>query len=456
MNQTDRIFPQALEAEKTVLGSIMHSPSSAAIAIETIDEDCFYMTANKVIFRSIKELFLKNIPVDMVSISDHLKNKDQFEAVGEELYLAELMESVCTFKNLPYYCDILLDKSERRKNITALEEIKNSFFDDNESKASDISSRAISVILSNQKKGKKTGVIKYSELLPGEFERIERISNGGQAADLKTGYPTIDKTIFIQNGDNVVIGGRPSMGKTSVTDCIVRNIAAQGKRILKIILESSKENDCRRNLFSEARLNMNMFYSGIMPKRDFPKLSFAAGPLAEHEIYLNKDVFITPSKIYSLLYRLQYEVGKVDLLVVDYLQLMRSDKKHESRRVEIGELSRDIKNIGMEFSIPTIVLSQLSRGERGGPKEPTLSDLRESGDIEQNADVVMLLHREEYYYSREVAQEKNVENKIKVIIAKNKNGPTGYKEMVYLKEYMRLEELSQTTIDFEEPYYQKY
>jgi replicative DNA helicase len=435
------IPPQSIEAERTILGAIIHSTPSAALAIETIEEESFYTTAHKIIFRSIKELFLKKIPIDMVSISEHLKSKVEFEVIGAESYLAELMESVCTFKNLPYYCEILLDKAERRKNIESLTTIINSYMNDQDSSASDISSKAISMILSNQKKGRKNKTKKFSELLPGEFDRIEKISKGGQAADIETGYKSLDNTVFIQNGDNIIIGGYPSMGKTSVTDCIVRNIASQGKRILKINLESSNENECRRSLFSAARLNMNLLYSGIMPKRDFPKLSLAAGPLSEYEIYMNDDPFITPSKIYSLIYRLQHEVGKVDLLVVDFLQLMKSDIKYENRRVKVGELSRDIKNIGQEFKMPTIVLSQLSRPEKGVPKEPTLFDLRESGDIEQNADVVILLHREEIFYNNEIAKERGIDNKIKVIIAKNKNGPTGYKDMVYLKEYMKLEEL---------------
>jgi replicative DNA helicase len=440
MSDGERIPPQALDVERTILGSMIADPAAAALSIELLDEECFYMASNKTIFRTIKELFLKNIPIDLISISDQLKNKDQIEVIGGDGYLAELSESICTFRNVEYYCGILLDKKERRKGIETAEQMKNSFFNDNDTKASEISSRAISSILENQRKT-VTQINRLSAIIPHELGRARRIIDGEVAADIITHYPSIDNMVFIQNGDNVIFGGRPSQGKTSVVDCIIRRMAENGKRIFKINIESSDRNECRRSLFSSAKINLHHFNSRFVSNGTYQILEKTAEQLSKLEIYLINTPYVTISKIYSMIHRLNHEVGKIDLLVIDFLQLITAEKKHESRRIEVGEHSKDLKAIGQEFNFPTFILSQLARPREAGPvKEPTMSDLHESGHIEQNADVIFLLHRPEAYMNKERAEKEGFINQLKLIIAKNKNGPPGYKNMIYLKEYMRLEE----------------
>jgi replicative DNA helicase len=218
-------------------------------------------------------------------------------------------------------------------------------------------------------------------------------------------------------------------------------MAENGKRIFKINIESSDRNECRRSLFSSAKINLHHFNSRFISNGTYQALEKSAAHLSELEIYLINSPYVTISKIYSMVHRLNHEYGKIDLLVIDFLQLITSEKKHESRRIEVGEHSKALKAIGQEFNFPTFILSQLARQREAGPvKEPTLSDLHESGNIEQNADVVFLLHRPEAYMSKEMAKDKNCINQLKLIIAKNKNGPIGYRDMVYMKEFMRMEE----------------
>ncbi|MDD5060692.1 MAG: DnaB-like helicase C-terminal domain-containing protein [Candidatus Marinimicrobia bacterium] len=437
---TDIIPPQDIGVERTVLGAMIVDPACAAMTIELLDDDCFYMSSNRIIFQTTKELFLKNIPIDLTMLSNRLKSKNQIDFIGGDCYLAEIAESICTFRNVEYYCGILLDKKERRKGIETAEQMKNSFFNDNETKASDISSRAISSILDNQRKS-VTQINRLSTIIPHELDRARRIIDGEVSADIVTHYPSIDSTVFIQNGDNLIFGGRPSQGKTSVVDCIVRRMAENGKRVFKINIESSDRNECRRSLFSSAKINLHHFNSRFISKGTYQALEKTAEQLSTLEIYLINSPYITISKIYSMVHRLNHEVGKIDLLVIDYLQLITAEKKFESRRIEVGEHSKALKAIGQEFNFPTFILSQLARPREAGPvKDPTLSDLHESGNIEQNADVVFLLHRPEAYMSRERAVKEGCINQLKLIIAKNKNGPIGYKDMVYLKEFMRMEE----------------
>lgn len=444
MNDETRIPPQALETERTILGSMIADTACCSIAIELLTENSFYLGANRIIYITLRDMFLKNIPIDETTLINSLENKNQLDSIGGDEYIYEIAGSMVTFKNMEYHCNILIDKQERREGIKTSEEWKNSLFDDTEISGKEITNRIISKVITSRKNG-RSKTVKIGSLLSEEFDRIEAIQKGTPAADLKTGYPTLDELIFIQNGDNIVLAGRPSMGKSSVTDCIIRRVAAQGKRILKIVLETTKKSELRKSLFSEAKVSLHLFHSGLLPRSELPKLSAAAAKINELEIYIDDSPNITPSILYSKIHRIQHEIGKIDLLTFDYLQLMSSDHKYGNRNLEVGDHSKQIKNIGMEFDFPTITISQLSRPPKGvKPTRPTLSDLRESGAIEQNGDIVILLHRPEYYMNQKKAVESGVENKIEIIIAKNRNGPAAIvKEMVYLKEFMSLEEKSE-------------
>lgn len=443
MNNSGRLLPQKLEIERTVLGAMICSKESTAIGIDQlVDVDCFYVAANKLIFNAIKYLFTHNKPVEIESISDYLKGRGELDPAGGDCYLVEVSESICTAKNLPYYIDILNDYRERRKGIEVADKTKDSYFEDDESSASDISSRAISSIL-ELRNIKKSKIVRFSDVLPETFEWIDNVHTGKKApADIKLEYPSLDNNLFITNGDLIIIGGRPSMGKTSVAGCFYRNIALSGKTVMVFNFESSNKNEVKRNLFSQAKISLYQFNAGKVPHMDLPNLSHVAGPLANCNIFYDSYSMNTPAKMYASCLQVKHEVGRLDSIFVDFLQIVKPDNRMESRRVEVGYISKQLKHLAEHFNVPIFVLSQLSRPERGVVKAPTLADLRESGEIEQNADIVLLLHRPEYYMKYADALKKGVVNEMHVIIAKNKNGPPGYIKMAYIKEFMRLEEMS--------------
>lgn len=449
----DRVPPQAPDIERVVIGSMMADPRYAAIAIDKIGQDYFYCTPNRLIFCAMKEMFSSGSEIDILLLSNYLLKKGELDAVGGDYYLGEIAQSIQTYKNIESYIEILKDKRDRREGIKIHSTAINALFSDEESTGSDICQRSVSGLL-GLSSSSKSKIKRIGEMLPDVFQYIEDVSTGKRTpADVTTGYPSIDKNVFLKKGFLHILAGRPSMGKTAVSDCFVRNMAKAGNVVLKFNFESSHQNDTLRNLFSESNVNLHDFNNRILPKRDYQKLAYGAGPLSEINIFLDTFSGNTPSRMYSSCLQVINTAGKLDVVVVDHLQLVPPDNQvRGNRNLEVGAISRELMFLAEKFNVVVIALSQLSRPQKGvAVRPPTLSDLRESGEIEQNAEVVMFLHREEYYQlPKEVDDE--TRDKVHFIYAKQKNGPTGCVKMGFIKKWFLLTELTnETDRDYGEP-----
>lgn len=437
---TDRIPPQALDVERTVLGSMLIDAQAAATIFEFCDENSFYSGANRKIFLCMREMFEKNVPIDVVTLAEALRKKQWLEAVGEETYLGELAESIVTSANSEYYAKILREKATLRELITSAAEITTECFN-TEIEPQEILDKAESKIFGISESRIKNRFETVGQLLPRTFEEIDGYAKGSFKGIL-TGFVELDEiTTGLQKSDLIIIAGRPSMGKTAFCLSIALNAAVTGKRPTAIFsLEMSKQQLAQRMLCGEARVNMHLLRSGKLPKRDYPRLSLAAGPLSEAPLFIDDTPGISVLELRAKARRLKAQ-SNLELVIIDYLQLMGSTGKVESRQQEISQISRSLKGVAKELDLPLIVLSQLSRApeQRTGNHRPQLSDLRESGAIEQDADVVMFVYRDEVY-NKDMPEEER--NKAEIIIGKQRNGPIGVVNLAFVKDFARFENLS--------------
>ncbi|NLD98591.1 MAG: replicative DNA helicase [Fibrobacter sp.] len=437
---SDRIPPQALDVEKTVLGSMLIDSQAVVNGIELLDEECFYSGANAKIFLCIKEMFEKTIPIDILTMAEMLRKKDWLKDVGEETYLAELAESIATSANIEYYAGILREKATLRKLISVAGEITTDCFN-TEIDPQEILDKAEAKIFNISESRIKNKFESVGELLPKTFEDIEGYTKGNFKGIL-TGFKELDDmTTGLQPGDLIIVAGRPSMGKTAFVLSMTQNTAVKYKNATAIFsLEMSKASLVQRMLCSEARINMHQLRSGTLPKRDYSKLSLAAGPLAEAPIFIDDTPAITVLELRAKARRLKAQ-NNLALIIIDYLQLMGSSGKVESRQQEISIISRSLKGVAKELDVPIIALSQLSRAveQRTGNHRPQLSDLRESGAIEQDADLVLFLYRDEVYNK----DDESVKGKAEIIIGKQRNGPIGTAHCAFIKDYARYENLAE-------------
>jgi replicative DNA helicase len=441
----ERLPPQALDVERTVLGSMLIDAHAAAMALELLDETCFYMTPNRHIFNCMREMFEKNIPIDIVTLADMLRKKSLLEAIGEETYLGELAESIATSANIEYYSGILLEKATLRQLISISGEITTECFNP-EIEAQMLLDQAEAKIFSISESRIKNKFESVGQLLPKTFEDIEGYAKGTFKGVI-SGFTELDEmTTGFGRGDLVIVAGRPAMGKTAFCLSLGLNAATKGKHATAIFsLEMSKAQLVQRMLCSEARVNMHQLRSGTLPKRDLPKLSFAAGPLSEAPIFIDDTPSISVLELRAKARRLKAQHG-LSLIIIDYLQLMGSSSKVENRQQEISQISRSLKGVAKELDLPVIALSQLSRAveSRTGNHRPQLSDLRESGAIEQDADVVLFVYRDEVYNK----EDETAHGKAEIIIGKQRNGPVGVANLAFVKEFARFENRSDRTEEF--------
>jgi replicative DNA helicase len=364
---------------------------------------------------------------------------------GGSSYLGELAESIATSANVEYYAKILREKETLRELITTAASITTDCFD-NEIEAQELLDRAESKIFSISESRIKNRFESVGQLLPRTFEEIADFYTKGSFKGVLTGFTELDEmTTGLQKSDLVIIAGRPSMGKTSFALSIAINAAVHGKRSTAIFsLEMSKQQLVQRLLCGEARVNMHLLRSGKLPKRDLPRLSLAAGPLSEAPLYIDDTPGISVLEVRAKARRLKAQ-NNLDLVIVDYLQLMGSSGSVESRQQEISQISRSLKGVAKELDVPLVVLSQLSRApeQRTGNHRPQLSDLRESGAIEQDADVVMFVYRDEVYNREDEA----VKGKAEIIIGKQRNGPIGSVNVSFIKDYARFDNLSDQVME---------
>jgi replicative DNA helicase len=441
---SDRVPPQALDVERTVLGSMLIDAQAAATVFELLDESAFYAGANSKIFSCMREMFEQNLPIDLITLAEALRKKSWLEAVGEETYLGELAESIATSANVEHYAKILREKATLRSLITTAAEITTDCFN-TEIEPQELLDRAEAKIFGISESRIKNRFESVGQLLPRTFEEIDGYAKGSFKGIL-TGFSELDEmTTGMQQGDLVIVAGRPSMGKTSFVLSIALNSSVHGKTPTAFFsLEMSKQQLAQRLLCGEARVNMHLLRSGKLPKRDYPKLSLAAGPLSEAPLYIDDTPAISVLELRAKARRLKAQ-NNLGLVIVDYLQLMGSSGPIESRQQEISQISRSLKGVAKELDVPLIVLSQLSRAveQRTGNHRPQLSDLRESGAIEQDADVVMFVYRDEVYNK----DDENVKGKAEIIIGKQRNGPIGTANVAFIKDYARFDNLSDHLIE---------
>jgi len=437
---TDRLPPQALDVERTILGSMLIDSMAVDAALEFLTDDCFYSDAHTKIFISMRELAEKNSPVDIITLAEKLRQKGWMDDVGAEGYLSELAGNVATSGNIEYYASIVRGKATLRHLISATAEIAAECFSA-EQEPQEILDAAEHKVFGIAESRIKNTVISTEQLAPLIVEKIKERQKNGTISGIPTGFIDLDKlTAGLQNGDLVILGGRPAMGKTAFSLSVALHAAIQTRCPTAIFsLEMSTEQLFYRMVSAEARINMHVLRSGTLPKRDIPKVEAAAKTLSEAPIFIDYTPGLTTLELRAKARRLKAQ-HKIALIVVDYLQLLTPTVKMSNIQQEISQISRALKGIATELDVPVIALSQLSRAveQRSGDHRPQLSDLRESGAIEQDADLVMFIYRPELY-------EKNkpeLKGKAEIIIGKQRNGPVGTIEVAFMRDFARFESLS--------------
>lgn len=435
----DRLPPQNLEAEQSVLGAILIDNNALPKSLEIIDEDDFYRIAHRKIFKAMIELFEKNEPIDIITLTDQLKKNNDIEAIGGVAYLSTLINMVPTAANVRYHSNIVREKSLLRGLLRSVNEISSKVYEDNLD-AEDLVDYAEKSIFDISEKRIKTSFVTLKDVIKSSFEMIEHLYDKKETiTGVASGFKDLDEmTTGFQKGDLIIIGGRPSMGKTAFALNIAQHVGLEIKEPVAIFsLEMSKEQLAFRMLCAEAMVNSNSIRKGFIKKEDWHKLTEAAGNLTGAPIYIDDSSGITALELRAKARRLKIEHG-LSLVIVDYLQLMKGKGSFETREQEISDISRSLKALAKELSVPVIAVSQLNRSvEARRPPKPILADLRESGAIEQDADVILFLYRDEVYNKE--ANKGHAE----VIIAKQRNGPTGTVNLAYLSHCTRFMNMSE-------------
>jgi len=436
---SDKLPPQNLEAERACLGSMLLDKEAIEVAIDILQSDDFYSDQHRTVFDALIELYNRSVPVDIVTLTDFLKDSGGMEKAGGIVYVSSLLEDVPTSANIEYYAKIIEQKSLLRKLIRASSAVISMSYDKDKD-AYEIVDEAEKLIFDVTERREVRGYYTLNEVIKDSITAIEKLFHrGDNYTGLPSGYKELDDlTSGFQRSEFVVIAARPSVGKTAFALNIAQNVGIDLKKNVAIFsLEMSKEALVQRMLCSEARIDSQRLRKGLLRTEEWGPLTTAAGRLAESNIFIDETPGITDMQLRAKARRIQSRHG-LDMVIVDYLQLMSSIRKKEGRTQEISEISRSLKALARELSIPVIALSQLSRAveTRGRDKRPILSDLRESGAIEQDADVVIFLYRDELYNP-------NTDNKdiAEIIIQKQRNGPTGKIELRFFKEFTRFENL---------------
>ena len=435
-----RSLPQSIEAEQSVLGSMITDKNAVVEAVEKLEENDFYRDGHKVIFKTISEMFKDDMPVDLVTLLERLKATEKLEKAGGVTYVSELSSSLLTTINLSAYIKIVKEKSILRKLIKASTSIIEDSYN-KQGEVEEVLEGAEKKIFDIAEKRTTSDFEPLNVVLERGFLEIERLfNNKGEITGVGSGFVDLDaKTSGFQKGDMVLIAARPSMGKTTFALNIAEHAALrEGKSVVVFSLEMSKEQLAYKLLCSEANVDMLKLRTGALDDKDWENIARATGPLSKAKIYIDDTAGVTVMEMRSKCRRLKLEYG-IDLIVIDYLQLM-SGSSNESRQQEVSEISRSIKAIAKEMECPVIALSQLSRApEQRADHRPMLSDLRESGSIEQDADLVMFLYRDEYYN-----KETEDTNIAECIIAKQRNGPVGTVKLAWLGQYSKFGNLEVT------------
>ncbi|MBQ2834972.1 MAG: replicative DNA helicase [Clostridia bacterium] len=434
-----RVPPNNADAERSVLGCMMQDREALTMAFELLHADDFYQPANREIFDAMHQLNAQGMPIDLVTVDDELSRRGTLEGVGGTNYLVELSQCMPSTVNARAYMQIVDEKAILRRMIKATGEISTSCYAQ-EDTLDDILGTAEKAIFDIvMRKSEGTTLKHIADVLPDTYQRIEQLYQlKGSIDGVPTGFVDLDNLLTgLHGGELVIVGARPSMGKSAFGLNITGYAGAQaGKSVAYFSLEMPNDQLAMRLLCSDAKVDMQSVRHGSLRDDDWVHLSSTLGPLAASNIYMDDTSGITPSQLRSRCRRLKMERG-LDMVVVDYLQLMSADGRVENRQNEVSEISRNLKSIAKELNVPIVALAQLSRaGAQRSDKRPILSDLRDSGAIEQDADVIMFLHREEYYDPN--TEDKNI---AEVIVAKQRNGPLGTVKLAWLGQYTRFASL---------------
>ena len=437
---SERPLPHNLEAEKAVLGAVLIHNPQFNLAAELINSQDFYRHAHQQIFDKMVSLSERDEVIDLVTLKEELNRAGNLNEVGGPAYIASLVDGVPKSTNVEYYAKIVKEKAILRSLIGSANKILSTAYQA-EADSDEQLDRAEQSIFEIADQRLKGGFVKLHELLPGGVETIEKLQ---QHKDFLTGVPTgfteLDRlTSGFQPSDLVIVAARPAMGKTSLALNIAQYVGTKTEKTVGVFsLEMSKEQLFLRMLTSEARINARRFRDGYLGSEEYKKLSDALGALGEASVFIDDSSSITVLEMRAKARRLKSEHG-LHLLIVDYLQLMQGRGRFENRNLELASISRSLKSLAKELKVPVVALSQLSRApESRSEHRPQLSDLRESGALEQDADVVLFIYREDQY-----DRKAENENTAEVIIGKQRNGPTGTVRLAFLKEITRFE--NQTT-----------
>ncbi len=435
----ERTLPHNIDAEKSVLGSILVNNENYYRVIETLRAEDFYLNGHRVIFRQMLELMEKSRAIDLITIQEELLRRSQLESAGGISYLASLLDGIPHLVNIEHYIQIISEKSLFRQMIDATGKIMAECFDQAED-AEQILDKAEQSLFSLSEKRIRTGFVSVKDMELPATRLLEKLyTEREMITGVATGFRDLDRmTSGFQPSDLVILAARPSMGKTALCLNIAQNVALhKAQPVGMFSLEMSKEQLLMRLLCAEARVDAHKVRTGYLGKDEFRKLIDTLGKTTQSPIFIDDSSTLTVMEMRSKCRRLKAEHG-LSMVIVDYLQLMSGYGRTENRNQEISGISRGLKALAKELQVPVIALSQLSRApeQRQGDHKPQLSDLRESGSIEQDADVVMFIYREEVYKPSE-------ENSglAELVIAKQRNGPTGIVKLAFLREFTRFETL---------------
>jgi replicative DNA helicase len=437
--KTDKTLPHNADAERTVLGAVLVDNAAFNSAAEILTRDDFYREGHRRIFDAMAALAERSHPIDLVTLKDELVRESALEAVGGAAYLGSLVDGVPRITNVDQWAKIIKEKAVLRNLIHAGNRIVQSAFEADEDAAL-ILDRAEKSIFDIAERRIRQGFVGIREIVKESFRTIDQLS---QSKDLVTGLPTgfvdlDEKTSGLQKGDLVIVAARPAMGKTSFCLNVAQNASLRsGETIGLFSLEMSKEQLVLRMLCADARVDAHRLRTGKLQEKDWARLAKAYADLSNSRIYIDDSAMVTPLEMRAKCRRQKAEHG-LGLIIVDYLQLVTGSGRIENRQQEISSISRSLKGLAKELAVPVIALSQLSRApEARTDKRPQLSDLRESGAIEQDADIVMFIYREEEY--KQTDENRGI---AELIIGKQRNGPTGTVKLAFIKEFTRFENIA--------------
>ena len=445
--------PQNLEAEKAVLGSIFLSTDALVEAMEYLEPDDFYKRAHQIIFKAMVELNDRDEAIDVVTIVDLLKSQNNLDDAGGTEYMAELAGSVPTAANVVYYAKIVKDKAVLRRLIqTATNIVADSYnTDDDVTTLLDNAERDILNVAENRN---QAGFKPIKDVLNSAFQEVTKLSkDGDQVTGLSTGYPELDKiTTGLHSDELIIVAARPAVGKTAFALNVAQNVGTKTDKTVAIFsLEMSAESLVNRMLCAEGSINANHLRTGNLSEDEWQSLVVAMGSLSRANIFMDDTAGIKMSEIRAKSRRLAKEQGNLGLIVVDYLQLIEGSNA-ENRQQEVSGISRQLKKLAKELHVPVIALSQLSRSvEQRQDKRPVLSDIRESGSLEQDADIVAFLYRQDYYdhddddsgnNDQQGEDDTNDVGEVEVIIDKNRSGPRGTVKLLFVKSYNKFSSIA--------------